>query len=224
MRRPRPYTWAAPAYDRLSLERPVYRVGRVAGIEALGLRWGDRVLDVGCGTGLSFPLLRSSIGPSGRVVGVDSSPEMVQQARRRVEAHGWENVELVVADATTLGDRVGRTPSTDSAPTRHMTGSFDAAIFVYSLSLMRAWQRAWDSVLPLVRPGGRVAVVDMATPGGWARVWTPLAHLATRAGGADIDAHPWTALERDLTQVQGKSLRGGHLQVRAGTVPSHEKP
>ncbi len=224
MHRPRPYTWAAPAYDRLSCEWPVYRVGRVAGIEALGLFSGDRVLDVGCGTGLSFPLLRSAIGPTGWIVGVDASAEMVQQARHRVEGRGWENVELVVADATTVDERVGRTPPAAGLPSRGVAGGFDAAIFVYSLSLMKPWQPAWDSVLALMRPGGRVAVVDMAAPSGWARVWTPLAHLATRVGGADIDAHPWTALERDLTQVRGRSLRGGHLEVRAGTVPPPDKP
>lgn len=211
MRRPQRYGWAAPAYDLVSFEWPVYRAGRVAGVEALGLKAGDSVLDLGCGTGLSLPLLRDAVGPAGHVVGVDASRAMLTHARRRVRSAGWSNVELVHSDAAgtaILDDGVGAggTP-------------FDAAIFVYALSLMSPWEDAWAQAVRLVRPGGRLAVVDMALPTGCARPFGPLARLACLLGGADIDAHPWTAVERDLTDVTAATLRGGHLQVRAGMVP-----
>ena len=53
-------------------------------IAALHLQPGQRVLDVGCGTGLSLPLLRSAVGAGGQVYGFDQSPEMLSQARARV--------------------------------------------------------------------------------------------------------------------------------------------
>ncbi len=204
MRRPSPYGWSSPLYDIVSAEWPVYRAGRVAGVEALGVRPGDRVVDVGCGTGLSLPLLRAAVGAGGQVVGVDASAAMLRQARRRVEAAGWADVELVQADAAALASAVG---------------PVDGVIFVYALSLVRPWRPAWEQALAAVRPGGRVAVVDMQAPTGRARVLTPLARLACRLGTADIDAHPWSALERDLIGVSARSLRGGHIQVRAGTAP-----
>jgi SAM-dependent methyltransferase len=95
----RRYDVTARFYDVMSLERAVYRAGREAGIAALGLRRGDRVLDVGCGTGLNLPLLRDAVGPSGVVVGLDASAAMLRQARARIRRHGWTNVTTVLADA-----------------------------------------------------------------------------------------------------------------------------
>ena len=63
----------------------------------LALQPGDAVLDVACGTGLSFPLLEEAIGPAGRLVGVELSPEMAARAQARVERAGWRNAQLIVA-------------------------------------------------------------------------------------------------------------------------------
>lgn len=79
------YGHGARWYDRLSMERTLYREGRVAMVEHLGLRPGDRVLDVGCGTGLSLPLLVAAVGAQGQVVGVEPSEPMLAQARLRVQ-------------------------------------------------------------------------------------------------------------------------------------------
>ena len=66
----------------------------------LALEPGDAVLDVACGTGLSFALLEEAIGPSGRLVGVELSPEMAAHARTRIERAGWRNAELLVSAPT----------------------------------------------------------------------------------------------------------------------------
>ena len=215
MRRPQRYTSFAPAYDVLSCEWPVYRAGRVTGIGALRLRPGALVLDIGCGTGLNIPLLREAVGPAGRIVGVDASANMLAQARAKAERQGWENIDLVCADATALtpGWLYGLL-----GPERGPDG-VEAVLFTYSLSVMNNWPKAWRAAMAATRPGARVAVVDMRTPTGAATSLAPLARLACMLGGSDITAHPWTALERDCTDVQAWSLRGGHIQVRVGTIP-----
>ncbi len=214
MRRPRRYTSFAPAYDVLSGEWPVYRAGRVTGIGALRLRLGAFVLDIGCGTGLNMPLIRAVVGPAGRIVGVDASAKMLAQARANAERRGWMNIDLENADATALtpGWLDGRL-----GPGRGPDGA-DAVLFTYSLSVMTNWPEAWRAATAAARPGARVAVVDMRTPTGAATVFAPLARLACILGGSDITAHPWTALEQECTDVQAWSLRGGHIQVRAGTL------
>ncbi|MCU0813399.1 MAG: methyltransferase domain-containing protein [Burkholderiaceae bacterium] len=88
------YRRRARVYD---LELAAFEAIRRDALRRLAPRRGETVIDVGCGTGLSLPLLREAVGARGRVVGVEQSPEMLALARRRAEAHRWRNVELVGA-------------------------------------------------------------------------------------------------------------------------------
>ncbi|WP_072690368.1 class I SAM-dependent methyltransferase [Rhodococcus marinonascens] len=207
MRRPARYRASARFYDLISAEWPVYRAGRVAAIELLALKPGENVLDIGCGTGLNFSHIQQRIGPTGSITAIDASAQMLDQARRRTRSAGWNNVRFVEADGTSLdpADLGGG-------------GTFDAALSTYVLSLMPNWPRALATMIDVTRPGGRVAVVDMQKPVGPAAVWTPLARLACLMGGSDINAHPWRMIDSSLTDVRAASARGGHIQVRVGSV------
>lgn len=68
----------------------------------LALRPGDRALDLGCGTGLSLPLLREAVGGSGRLYGAELSPDMLAVARAKVQSAGWRNVDVIEANAETF--------------------------------------------------------------------------------------------------------------------------
>lgn len=204
-RRPEPYSRFAVLYDLLSLEWPVYRAGRVAGITALELRPGDRVLDLGCGTGLNLRHLQRSIGPTGRIIALDASPSMLREASRRARRHRWDNVVFVCADAATV----------DPAP----WAPVDAAIATYALSVIPDRAAAWHVMRTATRPGGRIAVVDMQDPEGRWRMFRPLARWLCAVSRADIEARPWQLLEAELDDVWRTSRRGKHIQIRVGTVP-----
>src|SRR5580704_7418638 len=83
--------YPAPGYPQ--------RGQRLRAVQALGLRAGDTVVDMACGTGLNFSLLEKAIGPAGRIIGVDLTDAMLAQAQDRIETNGWRNVSLVQADA-----------------------------------------------------------------------------------------------------------------------------
>jgi demethylmenaquinone methyltransferase/2-methoxy-6-polyprenyl-1,4-benzoquinol methylase len=68
-------------------------------VDRLSLKHGDCVLDVGCGTGRSFPFLREAVGPSGRIYGVDLSAGMLWKARKLRDRHHWTNIQLAEGDA-----------------------------------------------------------------------------------------------------------------------------
>jgi demethylmenaquinone methyltransferase/2-methoxy-6-polyprenyl-1,4-benzoquinol methylase len=76
---------------------PEWRYRRRA-IERLQLKAGDTVVELGCGTGLNFGLVQEKIGPEGKLIGVDLTDAMLEQAQQRVEQQGWENVELIQQD------------------------------------------------------------------------------------------------------------------------------
>lgn len=71
---------------------------RKKAVNYLGLKEGDVVIDLGCGTGLCFPLLIEKIGTNGKVIGVDISSEMLSVAEDKVKSAGWDNVVLINSD------------------------------------------------------------------------------------------------------------------------------
>lgn len=221
----RRYSAGARWYDVLSGERLVYRIGRVVGIRRLGLRAGDTVLDVGCGTGLNFPMLVARVGPTGLVIGADLSSDMIRMARRRVDAAGWGNVLLLRADATTVDwratiDAAAAAAGASDSPTPAGATSVvvDAAVATYSLSVTEDPDAAWSRIRAALRPRSRVCVVDMSDPTGLATVFRPFARIACALGGADITAHPWRALENEGVRVEHLRARGGHVHIVTGTV------
>lgn len=224
MARPfRRYSAGARWYDVLSGERWVYRAGRVAGIGLMDLEAGDVVLDLGCGTGLNFPLLRGAVGETGHIVGVDRSSDMLAVARARVRREGWSNVTLVEADAADL-DVDGLRARVGAGPGR---AAVDAVLATYALSVMRdGATEAWRRAVALVRPGGVLAVVDMQPPTGRWRILAPLARLACALGGADIHARPWRFVARDAApeSVREAVVRGGHIVAAVGRSPGEVAP
>src|SRR4051794_38591117 len=92
------YRRRADVYDKeLALFEPI----RTDAVAALGLHPGDTVLDVGCGTGLSFELLHDRIGKGGHIVGIEQCPEMMAKAQARVDGTHWRHIDLVCAPADT---------------------------------------------------------------------------------------------------------------------------
>ena len=132
---------------------------RTEAIASLDLESGDRVLEIGCGPGVNFELLREVIGPKGEIIAVDYSPKMVEKARERVTARGWTNVEIKEADAATVA----------------IPGVFDAAIATLSLSVMPGIRRVVENVYTSLSPGGEFVVFDLRpVPSGPLRIVNPL--------------------------------------------------
>ncbi|MFB6270643.1 MAG: class I SAM-dependent methyltransferase [Halobacterium sp.] len=137
------YARWARAYDYLCRFLPGLGGLRRATADALALSPGDTVVDLGCGTGANLPYLRERVGPSGTVVGVDLTPGMLAQARRRVDRNGWRNVHLVQGDAT-------HPPVADVDA---VMGSFVVGLLPDPASAVRRW-------LNCLTDGGRVAVLE----------------------------------------------------------------
>jgi protein-L-isoaspartate(D-aspartate) O-methyltransferase len=72
-------------------------------LDLLAPQPGDRVLDVGCGSGWTTALLAHIVGPDGAVIGVELVPALTELARRNLDAHGFEDVRVEQADPDVLG-------------------------------------------------------------------------------------------------------------------------
>ena len=114
---------------------------RQKAVKLLNLKQGDRVLDVGCGPGGSFPYLVHAVGQSGQVVGVEISPEISVNARRRIARNGWRNVEVIEAAAQDVD----------------LTGTFDG-LLMFAAADVYASGKALENVFPHLRENARVVV------------------------------------------------------------------
>jgi phosphatidylethanolamine/phosphatidyl-N-methylethanolamine N-methyltransferase len=116
--------------------------GRKAVIQTLNCRPGERVLEVGVGTGLSLPLYPADT----RIVGIDLSREMLEKARTRVERLRLTNVEaLEEMDAESM-----------SFP----DASFDKVVAMYVVSVVRHPKKLVSELERVCRPGGEILIVN----------------------------------------------------------------
>lgn len=145
--------------DHYTLSERDFEPMREAAIDRLALEEGDRVLEIGCGPGVNVDRIRGEIGDSGQLVAVDYSPEMVASARERIDAQGWENVDVLQADAAAI----------------EFDEPFDAALATLSLSVVPDAHRVASTVSDSLAPGATFVVFDLRTvPNGPARILNPL--------------------------------------------------
>jgi demethylmenaquinone methyltransferase/2-methoxy-6-polyprenyl-1,4-benzoquinol methylase len=78
------------------------RAHRIRALKLAGLKQGDIVLDLCCGSGLSFGPIRSLIGSKGRIIAVDANKNMLEIAKKRASRKNWTNIEFIQSDIGTL--------------------------------------------------------------------------------------------------------------------------
>ena len=128
---------------------PGFQEARELALRGLTLRPGQRVLDVGCGSGGALPAVLERISPGGQAVGVDLSETMIAEARRR-----WASP-----------DRPLRFEIADARALPFETGSFDACRTDRMMSHVPQPEAALAEMLRVTRPGGRIAVIDVDIEG-----------------------------------------------------------
>jgi ubiquinone/menaquinone biosynthesis C-methylase UbiE len=186
------------------------RAYRLVAVERLGACPGATVVDLGCGTGLSLPYLVGAVGPEGRVIGVDASPDMLAIARRRVERGGWRNVDLVEAFAH------------EWRPDEPVD-----AVFACSVNQLLGSAEVMRNAVSWLRPGGRIVCSGGKKgrgAGGLVRaalVWL-LVIVGQRehsAGRWILHPRPWQELEPLLPDLQVEEVMGGNAFVAWGAKP-----
>jgi len=193
------YRRRAGVYDReLALLEPMRRLA----ISKLGLRPGDVVFDVGCGTGLSLSVLKQAVSPRGRIVGIEQSPEMVEQARQRVARARWARVTLICSPAETADIRTNA----------------DAALFHFTHDILQR-PEAIANIISHLKPGARVVASGLK----WAAPWLmrPINLLVLPAALRSVTSlegmdQPWRLLQDQLGQMNVESRLRGAAYIASG--------
>ena len=121
---------------------PMLQPGRKALLKALGCKPGDRVLEVGVGTGLALPMYPASV----RVTGIDVSRDMLERARARVARRGLQNVEALL--------------EMDAERMSFADASFDKVVAMYVVSVVERPAKLIEELHRVCKPDGEIFLVN----------------------------------------------------------------
>src|ERR671938_823969 len=131
---------------------PALHPGRVAAIKRMGIKSGDRVLEVGVGTGINVDLYPADCA----VTGIDLSSSMLEKARERVARKGVRNVRLLQMDAANL---------------KFADDTFDIVYAPYVISVVPDPVAVAREMRRVCRPGGRIVILNHFRSAGRLAAW-----------------------------------------------------
>jgi ubiquinone/menaquinone biosynthesis C-methylase UbiE len=171
---------------------------------AVGIEPGDRVLDVGCGTGYFVRMLAQAVGPTGSAVGVDAAPEMVAYARSRSDKKATVSFDVGSAAALSFPD-----------------SSFDVVVSSLTMHHLAATDQlpAVREMRRVLKPGGRLLIAEFQAPKGhgWRLLLGPTGLAAMGHAVPHIEAQ---VAEVGFTEIKLGDVAPVLKYVRAVNGPS----
>ncbi|MDW3651962.1 MAG: methyltransferase domain-containing protein [Bacteroidia bacterium] len=148
------YNKFSRVYDIFS-PKAYYHKARNYAVKELGLQPGQTVLNVPCGTGQNFEYFQEYLQDTGLILGVDISPGMLEKAETKVQHNDWKNIQLINQDVRKVDQKWLEELSKNELPV-----TIDAIICDLGLSGFPDWQQVIDKFLSLLRPGGKIVIMD----------------------------------------------------------------
>jgi arsenite methyltransferase len=169
------------AYEKLDGHMDEADLGLGCGLptEHAGLAPGQTVVDLGSGAGNDVFIARSVVGETGRVIGIDMTPEMIDKARANAERHGFRNVEFRLGDIEAL-------PVDDAAA--------DVVVSNCVLNLVPDKRLAFAEIFRVLKPGGRFCVSDIVLRGELPAKLQEVAELYVGCVAGALDAGEYLAI------------------------------
>lgn len=193
-------------YPLIGLRISTYRKKAV---EYLNLKRGDCVVDLGCGTGLSFGLIMDKIGSEGKLTGVDISSAMLSIAKDKVSAAKWNNVELIHSDIEEYNIPAGT------------SGLISTGVFGYLKKREQVLIKMNQSLVD----HGRVVIIDGKSPQKWPssmfRIFVKLSSLYGLTESY-FDNNTPDLVSRIFSNVTLEERYGGLLYIACGEKRSGE--
>lgn len=172
---------------RLDLQGSLYRGPTLNALRDAGIGAGDRVLDIGCGSGDVSVTAADVVGPTGLVVGVDRGARAVESARARVSSLGLDHVRFECHEIDAIGDE-------------DIGGPFDAVVGRFILMHQRDPASLLATVSSQLRSGGRVVMIES-----WMALLRTGAH-----------SHPKSTLYDEIVEWSCRVVEGAGADLYSG--------
>lgn len=174
-------------------------------VESLNLNPGDTIVDLGCGTGLNFPLLSEKVGRQGTIIGVDLSESMLQQAKDRIQDSGLNNIKLVQADMSEY----------------NIPSNTGAILSTLAISMSPDYDRIIERVAHTLETEKRMAIFELKRPERWPK-WLVQAMIKLLHSYGTRPEHtrrkPWTSMQRHFRKFNMQEFYFGAVYVATGVV------
>jgi arsenite methyltransferase len=184
------------AYEKLDGHVEEADLGLGCGLptEHAGLAPGQTVVDLGSGAGNDVFIARAAVGETGRVIGIDMTPEMIAKARENAERRGLRNVEFRLGDIESL-------PVDDA--------SADVVVSNCVLNLVPDKKRAFAEIFRVLKPGGRFCISDIVLEGTLPRTLQEIAELYVGCVAGAVSREEYIGIIRKtgFTAVEIKSSK-----------------
>jgi len=142
----------ADHYDKISNAQ--FRLGRLL-IEKMGVKEGDVILDVGCGTGRLALSVLKIVGPSGKVIGLDPISNRILVANKKVSDHNYPNLHFMIGVGEDLG--------------AFSEATFDEVYFSSVFHWIPEKEKALGEAYRVLKSGGKIGI-SMPSPDGFSAV------------------------------------------------------
>lgn len=186
----------AERYDRISDAQ--FKTGRAL-VEKMGIKKGDLVLDVGCGTGRLALYLSGIVGPSGYIAGIDLSPHRIKVAEARLKEKEYPNVRLMIGRGEELGE--------------FSDESFDHVCYSSVFHWIGDKKAAIEEAFRVLKPGGNIGMttVDKSHPFAMRRMMKKLFSEEPYAGRVDFMGE--MSLLVDRKELEGLLFNEGFRRI-----------
>jgi len=203
-RRARSYDFLTLGFTTLGFEKC-----RKTMIAVMRIPAGASVVDLCCGTGRNFALLASAVGPTGRIIGVDLSGEMLRIAQKRADSLDVANIELIRADV-----REYEFPSRVSG-----------VVSTFGLEMVPNYAQVVSHAANALDTNGRIGLLGLKHPEGWPEWLIRLGVAITKPFGVSRDYEeyrPWRAAAGHFRELAFKEHLFGAAYSYVGEVESEK--
>ena len=172
-------------------------------IDSLSLKEGDTVVDLACGTGLNFRWLEKAVGKTGKIIGVDLTDAMLNQARGRIQNASWANIELVQADLAEYD----------------FPNGVSGILSTLAITLVPEYDEVIRNGAMALMPGGRMAILDFKEPKNWPKWLVRFAAWLNKPYGVSLELtsrHPWESISRYLSVIEFREYYQGVIYLSVG--------